>query len=146
MNEEPEMIILDTHIWVRRVQEPSELRRAQLTAILAQENGSSGVVGICATSLWEVAKLVELERIQLDTDLTDWFENALAYPRVRIINMSPTIAIQSTQLPGNRRLPPSERIRDPSDQIIVATAIANKCPLVTSDGKIVAYTGVQTIY
>ena len=146
MTEKSEMIILDTHVWVRRVQEPSELRRAQLTAILVQESASNGVVGISATSLWEIAKLVELGRVQLDTDLTDWFENALAYPRVRIINLSPAIAIQSTQLPGNGQLPRKEQIRDPSDQIIVATAMVNNCPLVTSDGKMVGYTHVQTIF
>lgn len=140
------MIILDTHIWFWRVQTPAELRRAQMEAILEQENDSAGVIGICATSLWEVAKLVQLGRIQLDTDLDDWFENALAYPRLRVINLSPAIAIQSTNLPGNAQLPRDEQIRDPSDQIIIATAMLNNCPLVTSDGKIVAYTGAQTIY
>ena len=140
------MIILDTHIWFWRVEAPAELRRPQMAAILAQENDSSGVVGICATSLWEVAKLVELGRIQMDTDLADWFENALAYPRVYVIGLTPAIAIQSTRLPGNSQLRPVDQIRDPSDQIIVATAMLNNCPLVTSDGKIVAYSGVQTIY
>ena len=125
---------------------PAELRRAQIEAVLEQESTSAGMIGICATSLWEIAKLVQLGRIQLDTDLVDWFENALAYPRVQVINLSPAIAIQSTQLPGNAQLSRAEQIRDPSDQIIVATAILNSCPLVTSDGKIIAYRGVQTIY
>ena len=139
------MIILDTHIWFWRVEAPAELRRPQMAAIVAQENDSAGVIGICATSLWEIAMLVQSGRIQLDTDLAYWFENALAYPRVRVINLSPAIAIQSTQLPGNAQLPRNERIRDPSDQIIVATAMLHDCPLVTSDGKIIAYRGVQTI-
>ena len=140
------MIILDTHTWIWWVEDPAQLRAAQMGAILAEENDSNGVIGICATSLWEIAKLVQLGRTQMDTDLADWFENALAYPRVRVINLSPAIAIQSTQLPGNAHLSRADQIRDPSDQIIVATAILNNCPLVTSDGKIVAYTGVQTIY
>ena len=146
MTEQQEMIILDTHIWVWRVQEVGQLRPAQITAILAMENGDSGAIGICATTLWEVAMLVQRGRIQISADLSDWFENALAYPKVHVIDLSPAIAIQSTQLPGNTQLPRKEQIRDPSDQIIVATAILNNCPLVTSDGKIVAYTGVQTIY
>lgn len=141
-----EMIILDTHIWVWLVQEAKQLRPSQIAAILAQENDDAGVIGICATTLWEVAMLVQRGRIRLSTDLPDWFENALAYPRLRVINMSPAIAIQSANLPGNAQLPRDEQIRDPSDQIIVATAILNNCPLVTSDGKIVAYTGAQTIY
>ena len=146
MNEQHEMIILDTHTWIWRVQEIAKLRPSQVASILAQESDNAGVIGICATSLWEVAMLVQRERVQLNADLADWFENALAYPQVRVINLTPAIAIQSTQLPRNTQLPPDEQIRDPSDQIIVATAIVNNCPLVTSDGKIVAYTDVQTIY
>ncbi len=140
------MIILDTHIWERWVEEPVRLRAAQTAAIVAEENDVNGVIGICATSLWEIAKLVELGRIQIDTDLADWFENALVYPHVRIINLSPSIAIRSTTLPGNAQLSRDVQIRDPSDQIIIATALLNNCPLATSDGKIVAYPGVQTIY
>jgi len=146
MTEEHEMIILDTHIWVWRVQEAERLRRPQIAAILTQENDNAGVIGICATTLWEIAMLVQLGRIQLSADLSDWFENAMAYPRVRIINLTPAIAIQSTNLMYNTHRNRSERITDPSDQIIIATAIVNNCPLVTSDGKIVAYPDVQTIY
>lgn len=90
--------------------------------------------------------LVQLGRIQLSADLSDWFENAMAYPRVRIINLTPAIAIQSTNLMYNTHRNRSERITDPSDQIIIATAMVNNCPLVTSDGKIVAYPDMQTIY
>ena len=90
--------------------------------------------------------LVQRGLIQLSADLPDWFNHALAYPKVRVINMSPAIAIQSTQLPGNAQLPRDEQIRDPSDQIIVATAMVNNCPLVTSDGKIRDYRYVATIY
>ena len=140
------MIILDTHIWVWWVEQPAQLRAAQITAILREEASTDGVIGICATSLWEVAKLVEIGRIHLGANLADWFENALAYPHVRVINLSPSIAIRSTALPGNSQLSRDAQIRDPSDQIIIATAMLNNCPLVTSDGKIVAYPGVQTIY
>ena len=140
------MIILDTHVWIWWLQASSALRPAQMAAIVAQENDNASVIGICATSLWEVAMLVQKGRIQLGTDQLSWFTGALAYPRVRIINLSPAIAIQSTQLPGNDQLPRVEQIRDPSDQIIVATAMVNDCPLVTSDEKMVGYTHVQTIY
>ena len=90
--------------------------------------------------------LVQRGLIQLSADLPDWFNYALGYPKVRVINMSPAIAIQSTQLPGNAQLPRDEQIRDPSDQIIVATAMVNDCPLVTRDGKIRDYGYVTTIY
>ena len=131
------MIVLDTHVWAWWVEEPERLSNMQIAAISDQENDDNGI-GICATSLWEIAKLVEYGRIHLSYDLPDWFELALAYPGVHILGLTPTIAIESTTLPGDFH-------RDPSDQIIVATARLNNCPLITSDDRIVAYTDVETI-
>ena len=140
------MIILDTHIWVRWVQNPNELRQAQAEAIAEQEDDDNGYIGICATSIWEVAKLVELGKLRLFAETVDWFENALRYPRVHIINLTPAIAIRSTQVVPNARRRQSDDINDPSDQIIIAAAIVHDCPLVTSDGKIIAYPDVRTIH
>jgi PIN domain nuclease of toxin-antitoxin system len=63
---------------------------------------------------------------------------ALNYPGVQIIELTPEIATESTRLPG-------EFHRDPADQIIVATARVMKCKLVTSDEKILNYSHVKTI-
>ncbi len=38
------MIILDTHIWERWVEEPVRLRAAQTAAIVAEENDVNGVL------------------------------------------------------------------------------------------------------
>jgi len=73
--------------------------------------------------------LVEYGRLELPCSIDEWFEQAINYPGIRIIELSPEIAVESTQLPG-------EFHRDPADQIIVATARINDCPLVTSDKKI----------
>lgn len=89
-------------------------------------------------SCWEIAKLVELSRLDLPLSLEEWFDEALRYPGVRLLELTPQVAIESTQLPG-------EFHRDPADQIIVATARIHDCPLVTSDGKTVEYTHVDTI-
>ncbi len=69
ITEEHEMITLDTHIWIWRVQEVERLRQSQIAAILVQENDDAGVIGICATTLWEVAMLVQRGRVQLSADL-----------------------------------------------------------------------------
>ncbi len=132
------MIALDTHTWIWWVEEPERLSEAQRAAITEQESDDDGVIGISATSLWEVAMLVARRRLRMDIDLADWFENALAYPRVSILGLTPEIAIESTRLP--RDFP-----QDPSDQIIAATAIIHKCPLVTSDREIRSHTGTVEI-
>jgi len=57
---------------------------------------------------------------------------------VHLIELTPRIAVESTQLPAPFH-------RDPADQIIVATARVYGCPLVTLDGKILSYPHVQHI-
>jgi PIN domain nuclease of toxin-antitoxin system len=82
--------------------------------------------------------LVEYGRLVLPCDLREWFEQALSYPGVELIELTPEIAIASTQLPG-------EFHRDPADQIIAATALVNKCPLITLDRKILEYSHLKTV-
>jgi PIN domain nuclease of toxin-antitoxin system len=129
------VIILDTHSWIWWVSEPERLTEQQRSAIASSENDS---LGISAISCWEIAKLVERGRIDLDRDVAAWLSAALSYPGVRLIDLTPEIAVESTRLPGSFH-------RDPADQIIVATARALKCELVTSDQKILVYKHVRTI-
>jgi PIN domain nuclease of toxin-antitoxin system len=70
--------------------------------------------------------------------LQEWFDAALSYPGIRLIELSPEIAIQSTRLPGNFH-------RDPADQIIVATAMVYDCPLIASDNKMLEYIHAKTV-
>jgi PIN domain nuclease of toxin-antitoxin system len=82
---------------------------------------------------------VEYGRLELPSPLEEWFEQALNYPGVQLLALTPEIAIESTRLPG-------EFHRDPADQIIVATARVYGCSLVTSDDKILNYPHVTTIH
>jgi PIN domain nuclease of toxin-antitoxin system len=130
------MIVLDTHIWVWWVHEDEQLTQAQREVITANE---TDLIGVSLISCWEIAKLVEYGRLELPCSLEEWFEQALSYPGVQLLTLTPEIAIESTQLPG-------EFHRDPADQIIVATARVYGCPLVTSDDKILSYPHVTTIW
>jgi PIN domain nuclease of toxin-antitoxin system len=129
------MIVLDTHIWVWWVHGDERLTPTQAEVIKASE---TGVIGVSAISCWEIAKLVENGRLELPVPLEKWFEQALNYPGVRIIELTPEISIESTRLPG-------EFHRDPADQIIVATARVLKCLLITSDERILNYPHVKTV-
>ena len=126
------------------MEDPERLSEAQSEAIEANEKDDG--IGICATSLWEIAKLVEYGRLNLDHHLPDWFAIALAYPGVHILGLTPDIAIRSTSIVESANRGQPEQINDPSDQIIIATAIVHDCPLVTSDDKIIAYPDVRTIH
>lgn len=130
------MIMLDTHIWVQWTLDITRLTPAQIRAIADNERGH---IGVSVISCWEVAKLAQIGRLQFAVPVSEWMDTALRYPGVELLDLTPEIAVASTQLPGGFH-------RDPSDQIIVATARTYQCPLVTSDRLIRQYPYVETIY
>lgn len=111
------------------------LTDSQRDAIRVNEND---LIGVSAISFWELAKSVELGKLELPLPLEEWFGQALSYPGIQLLALTPEIAIESTRLP-------SEFHRDPADQMIVATARVYDCPLITADGKILDYSHVKTI-
>ncbi|MBF0205151.1 MAG: type II toxin-antitoxin system VapC family toxin [Desulfamplus sp.] len=129
------MIIIDTHIWIWWTHDINRLNNVQLEAINANE---TNIIGVSAISCWEIAKLLEYGKIELSCPIEEWFQKALSYPGVKLIPLTPEITIESTRLPDGFH-------KDPSDQLIVATARVFGCPLVTSDHKILAYKHVNTI-
>jgi PIN domain nuclease of toxin-antitoxin system len=129
------MIVLDTHIWVWWIDGSSRLTAKQLEIL--KENEAAGL-GVSIISLWEVAKLVERNRLVLSCPVEEWILMALAYPGVVLLDLTPDIAIRSTQLPGQFH-------KDPADQMIVATAMALNCPLMTVDEQILNYHHVKLV-
>lgn len=129
------MIVLDTHIWVWWVHEDAQLTQRQKVWI--QEHEDHGL-GVSAISCWEVAKLVEYHRLTLPCPVDEWLDQALAYPGIELLPLTPRIAVESTQLPGTFH-------RDPADQIIVATARVSACPLLTADDKTLRYPHVKLL-
>jgi PIN domain nuclease of toxin-antitoxin system len=128
------VIVLDTHAWIWWVHGDSRLNDS--IRQLIQERESEGL-GISIITLWEVAKLSQLRLLSLPLPVADWFVQALSYPGIILLDLTPQIVIESTQLPG-------EFHRDPADQLIVATARILDCPLITLDSRIKLYPGVNT--
>ncbi len=129
------MILIDTHIWVWWV---SESKRLTLDLQESLLNNIQGGIGVSVISCWEVANLVERNRIRLGRSVRDWVSIALGYPGVQLMDMTPEIAVTSTQLPGDFH-------RDPADRILVATARIYQIPLLTVDELIQAYPHVQKV-
>jgi PIN domain nuclease of toxin-antitoxin system len=128
------MIRLDTHIWAWWVDENPRLSPHHVDLI----DQNRGDVTVSVISSWQVAKLVQLGRFELIGPLHEWLDHAVTFREVRLLDLTPRIGADSTQLPG-------EFHRDPSDQIIVATARLFNCPLLTVDRKILAYPHVKAI-
>ncbi len=129
------MILLDTHIWIWWVDGSSQLTVTQRRHI--ESNESTGL-GVSVISCWGVAKLVEVNRLELRCPVAEWIAQALGYPGVRLLYLTPRIAVEFTQLPGTFH-------RDPADQIIVATARIRRCPLLTADARILPYPHVKIL-
>lgn len=129
------MIVLDTHIWVWWLHDAPELAANYRAEVERHE--PSGL-GVSVISCWEIAKLVELGRLVLPLPVEMWLQKALAEPGIRLLPLTPRIAVESTRLPQPFH-------RDPADQIIVATARIYSCPLVTVDSRIRAYPHVQLL-
>src|SRR4029078_4692101 len=127
------MIILDTHIWIWWTDGNTRLTDNDKALI---ENTRASGVGISAFSCWEVAKLLEKNRIRFSISLDEWFDKAFSLSGISLLPLSPKIIDESIKLPGSFH-------NDPADQIIVATARVYDCALVTYDSKILSYKHVK---
>lgn len=128
------MIILDTHIWIWWVTNHEKLADKNINLI---EKYAHEGLGISIISCWEIAKLVEKKRLKFECSVEEWLGSAIKYPHIKILDLSLSIIIKSTQLQGFHQ--------DPADQIIVATAMIYDSILVTQDTKILEYDLVKTV-
>ena len=131
------MILLDTHVWLWLLHDPSRLSDAANQLIAVQES-PDGLL-ISAISVWEVAVKVSVGKLTLPLPIADWYEQARTHSNTVIEPLNPLDAIASTQLPG-------EFHKDPADRILIAIAQRYSIPLVTCDSKILSYPYVETIW
>ncbi len=129
------MIILDTHIWLWWAGENSQLTEEYEKAIRSIQNE---VIGISSISCWEIALLVANGNLALTEPVLRWLDTALSRPNTILLPLSPRIAVESNNLPGDFH-------KDPADRIIVSTARIYDCPLVTYDSKILKYDHVKLL-
>lgn len=123
-------LLLDTHVWIWMMMGNAKLSSPFLKAI--KKNQTQENIFLSPISIWEIGMLVEKKRLELDRDCLDWIEQSLDSPGVKLVSISPSIAIQSTRLPGTIH-------SDPADRILVATAHEVGAVLVTCDEKLIEY-------
>lgn len=131
IGDEERALLLDTHVWVWYVENEAK-RFSRRIEPLVEGAVHRGDVVVSAISVWEIAVLEAARRLELSVDIRAWVGRALAFPGVRLKTLSPSIAIESTRLPGPLH-------RDPADRILIATARLLGAALVTCDERILAY-------
>lgn len=110
------MINLDTHILVFALAGEIKPRERRLLA--------GNTWSISAIVLWELAKLVQLGRVDLDLNNP---EVVRTLSGLHVWPLDLAVSIQSTRLDFQS---------DPADEIIAATSIVNSVPLLTRDRRI----------
>jgi PIN domain nuclease of toxin-antitoxin system len=121
-------LAFDTHTLVWWLTGHEQLTSAQ-TAALRRAEARGDRIGVPAICFWEIAKLVERGRLELQVPADEVFDEIEEHPTVRVLELSPRIALESTRLgPGFPA--------DPADQLIAATARVHGLQLVTSDDRI----------
>jgi PIN domain nuclease of toxin-antitoxin system len=110
------MLNLDTHILVHAL--TGKLKPVE-RALLSQDQWS-----ISAIVLWELAKLSQLGRIELDMDSAD-LARALSNIHVWPIDLAVCRQIRVLDFRS-----------DPADEIIAATSLVHRVPLLTRDKRI----------
>lgn len=112
------MLNLDTHILLHALSGELTAKEERLL--------STRTWGISAIVLWEVAKLAQLERITLDLDAPEVIR---ALSRLHIWPIDLDVARMSTMLDFRS---------DPADELIAATSVVHRVPLLTRDRRILA--------
>lgn len=116
--------LLDTHAWIRcALGEPLP---ALVEKTLAEHSHSLALADV---SLWEVAKLVELGRLELSVPLSEFFRLAIT-PDLTVLPISTAVAERVAGLEA------SGFHKDPADQLIVATALVHGLRLISDDSRI----------
>jgi PIN domain nuclease of toxin-antitoxin system len=126
-------LLLDTCAWLDAFAAP-ELLRPSVRKLLAD----APMVHVSAISLLEIARKEAKGELIVGMALSKWFQLALPTNRVRVLEITPEIAIDATRLAGWSH-------KDPADQIIVATARLHGLQILTSDSKILKYRQVTSI-
>lgn len=126
--------LLDTHTWIWWNSRPTSLSHKVLKLI---QDGKYDELLLSAISVWEFAKLLEKKRLTLSCDGRLWIEKALEIPKLRLVELSPEISWNSTQLPRPFH-------EDPADQLIVATARVENATILTADHLIQKYQHVRS--
>ena len=127
-------ILLDTHVWIwASLDDRNSLSPRAIRAIKESKRK-----WISAISCWELAKLVERKRIGFSIPVLTWISRSINEQEISMADLSPEIAVESTQLRGFHK--------DPADQIIVATSRVLGMPLLTSDRRILDFPDVETIW
>ena len=124
-------LLLDTHIWLWSLQDPTRLGKRVLHELKSPENE----LWLSPISTWEALTLNAKKRIQLPADLAQWVAQATAPLREAPLTHEIALAARLLALPQN----------DPADRFLAATAQLLRLTLVTADANLLGLGEISTL-
>jgi PIN domain nuclease of toxin-antitoxin system len=119
-------LLLDTHIWIWSVLEPSRISEE----IAIQIQNTANELWLSPISIWEVLLLHRKGRILPDVEIDSWILKTLRSFPMNEANLTLEVARQV----GTLQL----AHRDPADHFLVATAQVFDLTLVTADERLLS--------
>jgi PIN domain nuclease of toxin-antitoxin system len=123
-------LLLDTHIWLWRFQDPERLGRRVSRELSDEENE----LWLSPMSTWEALTLHYKGRIHIKEDVSEWLAQATA--GTREAPFTHEIALVARRLSMHQ---------DPADRILVATAEVLDLTLVTADERLLGLGTIRTM-
>lgn len=124
-------LLLDTHIWLWSLREPSRLG----SRVLRELQDSANEFWISPISIWEAFILRRKGRIAIQGDLGAWVADATN--RLREAPLTREVVVASEQLPLGHQ--------DPADRFLAATAYVLDLTLVTADAHLLGLGEISTL-
>jgi PIN domain nuclease of toxin-antitoxin system len=126
-------VLIDSHVLIWSYFDEQKLNRVAAATLADPANQ----VLVSAASLWEIAIKISVGKLQLSEPFEDFVQHGVADNGVPIIPIEPRHAAEVIGLPQHHR--------DPFDRMIVAQALIEKLPVVSSDSVLDKY-GIQRIW
>ncbi len=124
------MIVLDTHALVWLMDGDDQLSHGART-VIEDARAAEGAF-VSAITPWEISMLVDKRRIHLAMPVDDWMDFVFGEEGMVLAPLTAATGVDAGSLPGSIH-------GDPADRIVIATARALRCPLLTSDRRILRY-------
>ena len=126
------MIILDTCALLWLAQGGGRLTEATRARIDEEQD-----VTVSPISAFEIAVKHAKGKLSLAVPPAEWWYRAIQHHRLEVISLTAETVIRATRLPAIHG--------DPADRFIIATALENSVPVVTSDARFPEY-GVSVVW
>jgi PIN domain nuclease of toxin-antitoxin system len=124
-------LLLDTHIWLWALHDPSRLSHRVRDVLINPSNE----LWLSPVSTWEALLLNDKSRIRLPVNLSEWLTAATTPMREAPLTHEIVLIAQQLPLPQ----------RDPADRFLAATAQVMDLTLVTADDSLLRLGTIRTM-